>query len=339
MRKVTFSPFAHNGDSVNRAMLDVIIALVPSVLAAIIFFRIPSIIVLLATTLSAVVFEYLSRLVLKRYQSIGDLSAVVTGLILGLTLPPSTPIPIAILGSLIAIVVAKQFFGGLGNNIFNPAAASRGFLVIAFSVPMTTWTNPLTALYDGATSTATPLALVKNIMMNVKFGDIEAAQLAYKALTNDGFGLLKLLFTGNVGGSLGETSALAILLGLTYLLVKKRIHPEITFTYLGTAFATSLVIGLVYGFGWIFPVINLLSGSLLFGAVFMATDWVTSPMTKKGRIIFGAGLGLFTIIIRIYSNFPEGVLFSILIMNMITPLIDRHTTNRILGKGKINEKQ
>lgn len=339
MKKVTFSPFAHSGDSVRSAMLDVLIALIPAVAASIIFFRLPSIIVLLTATLSAIAFEYVSRLVLKRYQSAGDLSAAVTGLLLGLTLPPSTPVPIVLVGTLVAIVVVKQFFGGIGNNIFNPAAAGRGFLVIAFSVPLTSWTNPLTAEYATATASATPLAQVKSIMMNLRAGDLDTAREAYAAFTQDPGHLLSLLFTGNVAGSLGETSALAILLGLAWLLVRKRIHPEITFTYLATAFLTALIIGLFNGFGFLFPVINLLAGSLLFGAVFMATDWVTSPMTFKGRMIFGAGLGILTIIIRLYSNFPEGVLFSILIMNMATPLIDRHFQNRIFGKSKVKSHE
>lgn len=339
MKKVTFSPFAHSGDSVRNAMLDILIALVPSVAASIIFFRLPSVIVLLTATLSAIAFEYVSRLVLRRYQSVGDLSAAVTGLLLGLTLPPSTPVPIVLVGTLVAIVVVKQFFGGIGNNIFNPAAAGRGFLLVAFSVPLTSWTNPLTAEYASATASATPLAQVKSVMMNLRAGDLETAREAYAAFTQDPAHLLNLLFTGNVAGSLGETSAIAILLGLGWLLLKKRIHPEITFTYLGTAFVTALIIGLFNGFGFLFPVINLLAGSLLFGAVFMATDWVTSPMTFRGRVLFGAGLGILTIVIRLYSNFPEGVLFSILIMNMVTPLIDRHFQNRIYGKAKVKSHE
>lgn len=339
MKKISFSPFAHSGDSVKKAMLDVIIALLPVVLASILFFRTDSVLLLVATVGSAIIFEYLSRKVLKRYNSVDDLSAVVTGLILALTLPPATPIPIAIFGSFIAIVVVKQLFGGLGNNIFNPAAAARGFLLIAFSVPLTTWTNPATAAYVDATSSATPLAIVKSIMLNIKAGDLEVAKEAYNTFISDPSHLIQLLFTGNVAGSIGETSAIAILIGFLYLVIKKRIHLEITLTYVLTSFIVSLIIGLIYGFGLLFPLISILSGGLLFGAVFMATDWVTSPNTKKGRIIFGVGLGVLTIVIRLFSNFPEGVLFSILIMNMIVPLIDRHTKNRIFGKVKKNEKK
>ncbi len=339
MRKVTWSPFAHSGNSVNMAMLDVIISLIPVILASIIFFRMGSVLVLLTTTAAAVSFEYISRLVLKRYNSCQDLSAVVTGLILGLTLPPSTPLLIAILGSLIAIVVVKQLFGGIGNNVFNPAAAARAFLAIAFSVPLTNWVNPMTATYVDATTSATPLSLVKTVMMNIKAGDLEAARSAYSVIESDAVGLIKLLFTGEVAGSLGETSAIAIIIGLIYLIVKKRIHTEIVASYIGSAFLVTIILSLIYDLGPLFPLISILAGGLLFGAVFMATDWVTSPMTKKGRIIFGIGLGVLTIIIRTFSNFPEGVVFSILIMNMATPLIDRHTGNRIFGKVKVKDNE
>lgn len=339
MKKVTFSPFAHSGNSVDKAMLDVIISLIPVIIASIIFFRMGSLLVLLTTTASAVAFEYISRLVLKRYNSCQDLSAVVTGLILGLTLPPSTPLPIAVLGSLISIVIVKQLFGGIGNNIFNPAAAGRAFLLIAFSVPLTTWVNPSTSAYVDATTSATPLSLVKTVMMNIKAGDLETARSAYGAIESNAWGLIKMLFTGEVAGSLGETSALAVTIGLIYLIVRKRIHTEIVVSYVGTAFIVAAVIGLVYDLGPLFPLISILAGSLLFGAVFMATDWVTSPMTKKGRIIFGIGLGILTILIRTFSNFPEGVVFSILIMNMATPLIDRHTGNRFFGKAKVKRNE
>lgn len=339
MKKVTWSPFTHSGNSVNKAMLDVIISLIPVIIASIYFFRMGSVMVLLTTTASAVIFEYFSRMFLKRYNSCQDLSAIVTGLILGLTLPPSTPLLIAILGSLIAIVVVKQLFGGIGNNVFNPAAAARAFLVIAFSVPLTNWVNPMTATYVDATTSATPLSLVKTVMMNIKTGDMEAARSAYSVIESDAWGLIKLLFTGEVAGSLGETSAIAIIIGLIYLIVKKRIHTEIVASYVGSAFLVTVVLSMVYDLGPLFPLISILAGSLLFGAVFMATDWVTSPMTKKGRIIFGVGLGVLTIIIRTFSNFPEGVVFSILIMNMATPLIDRHTGNRIFGKVKVKDNE
>jgi len=341
IKKVTFSPFAHSGNSVNSAMLDVIIALLPVIAASVLFFRMGSVLVLLTTTASAVAFEYISRLILKRYNSCQDLSAVVTGLILGLTLPPNTPLILALLGSLISIVVVKQLFGGIGNNVFNPAAAGRAFLLIAFSVPLTKWFNPITTTYVDATTSATPLSLVKTVMLNIKGGDFEAAKTAYNLISADAWNLIKLLFTGEVAGSLGETSALAIIIGLVYLIVKKRIHTEIVISYVGSAFIVAAILAFAYDLGPLFPLISILAGGLLFGAVFMATDWVTSPMTKKGRIVFGIGLGILTIIIRTFSNFPEGVVFSILIMNMATPLIDRHTSNKIFGKIKVknNEKK
>ncbi len=341
LKKVTYSPFAHSGNSVNSAMLDVIIALIPVVFASILFFRMGSVLVLLTTTASAIAFEYISRLVLKRYNSCQDLSAVVTGLILGLTLPPSTPLILAMLGSFISIVIVKQLFGGLGNNVFNPAATGRAFLVLAFSVPLTKWVNPITTTYVDATTSATPLSLVKTVMLNIKSGELEAAKNAYNIISADAWNLIKLLFTGDVAGSLGETSALAIIIGMIYLIIKKRIHTEIVASYIGSAFTVAAILAFAYDLGPLFPIISILAGGLLFGAVFMATDWVTSPMTKKGRIIFGVGLGVLTIVIRTYSNFPEGVIFSILIMNMATPLIDRHTSNKIYGKVKVknNEKK
>lgn len=344
-KKMMLSPFAHSGDSVSKAMLDVIIALTPAIIASIYFFRLNALILLVVTTGACVLFEWLARKIMKRPNTIGDLSAVVTGIILTLTLPPTTPIPIAVIGALVAIVLVKQLFGGLGCNVFNPAAAGRGVLLIAFSVPLTTWVIPSTLVSTNldAVTTSTPLTVVKEIFQLLNSGEGALAVEKTQAIIQNPQMILSL-FTGNVAGSLGETSALALIIGGVYLLIRKRIHWEIPVFYIGTSFAIAAIVGLTNGLGLIFPLLHILSGGLFLGAIFMATDWVTKPLTRKGRIVYALALGLITMAIRLKGNFPEGVLFAILIMNMLTPFIDRHLKNKIFGAlkkikgGKKDEK-
>lgn len=335
IKKMMLSPFAHSGDSIFKAMLDVIIALIPAVITSIYFFRLNAIILLVVTTGSCVLFEWLARKIMKRPNTIGDLSAVVTGIILTLTLPPTTPIPIAVIGALVAIVLVKQLFGGLGCNVFNPAAAGRGVLLIAFSVPLTTWVIPstLASVSLDAVTTSTPLTVVKKIFQLLNSGEgALAVEKTQEIIQNPQ--MILHLFTGNIAGSLGETSALALIIGGVYLLIRKRIHWEIPVFYIGTSFAIAAVVGLTNGLGLIFPLLHILSGGLFLGAIFMATDWVTKPLTRKGRIVYAIALGLITMAIRLKGNFPEGVLFAILIMNMLTPFIDRHLKNKIFGDVK-----
>jgi electron transport complex protein RnfD len=281
-------------------MLDVIIALLPAVVAGIWFFGMRAALVIIVTVAAAVLTEYLMRLGLKREQTVSDLSAVVTGLLLALNLPPSIPIWIAIVGSVIAIALIKQLFGGLGQNFMNPALGARVMLVVAWAGRMTTWTDPVT----DAVATATPLGALKE-------GTLQS--FSYSEL-----------FWGNIAGCIGETSAFAILLGCAWLLARKVITWRIPVFFVGTVALLTWVLG-PDGLFTGDPLYHILAGGLMLGAVFMATDYVTNPITRKGRIIFAIGCGVLTSLFRLYGNMPEGVSFAIILMNIVTPLIDRHT--------------
>jgi len=305
---VSSSPHIHNDNSVAKAMHDVSIALIPALIASLYFFGLAAAKVIITCILMAVLSEFVAQKIMKKEITINDGSAVVTGLLLAFCLPSTLPLWMAAIGSVVAIIIGKQFFGGLGNNIFNPALIGRAVLLASWPIAMTSWAAPL----DGVT-TATPLGMLKE-------GTI-AEQLP--SLWN--------LFIGNVGGSLGETCALALIFGGIYLLLKGHIDWHIPVTYIGTVFVFTLIVGFVMGEGLWYPLFHVLSGGLLLGAFFMATDWVTSPITKKGKIIFGIGCGLLTVIIRLKGGYPEGVCYSILLMNMITPLIDRYAKARVFG--------
>ena len=290
-------------------MLDVILALLPAVVAGMWFFGLRAALVILVTIAAAVLTEYFMSRGLKREQTISDLSAVVTGLLLALNLPPSIPIWIAIIGAVVAIALIKQLFGGIGQNFINPALGARVILIVSWASRMTTWTEP----FVDAVTTATPLGVLK-----------EEGIKAFSYYD---------MFMGNITGCIGETSAFAILLGFGYLLYKKVIKWHIPVFFTGTvAFYTWIACpdGLFTGD----PVYHVLSGGLLLGAVFMATDYVTNPVTRKGTIIFAIGCGLFTSIFRLYGNMPEGVSFAIILMNIATPLIDRYTIPVSFGGEK-----
>jgi Na+-translocating ferredoxin:NAD+ oxidoreductase subunit D len=306
---VTSSPHAHSPDSVPVAMRDVLIALAPALAASLYYFRLPALIVIVSCVASAYAAEYVCLKVVKKEMT-NELSAVVTGLLLAFCLPPALPFWMAALGSVFAIVVAKHLFGGLGQNIFNPALIGRSFLLASFPVAMTTWTSPV----DGLTS-ATRLGMMK-----------EALGHQLPSLTD--------LFLGNVSGSLGETSALAILAGGIYLLYRGHIDWRIPGSFIGTVFLCMAVTALIKGEGLWYPLFHIFAGGLFLGAFFMATDWVTSPITKSGRVIFGAGCGILTVLIRLKGGYPEGVCYSILLMNVVTPLIDRYTKARVYGEVK-----
>ncbi len=306
------SPHAHAKSSVSRIMLDVIVALLPAAGAGIYFFGLPALWLILTCVSTCIVTEALCRLAMGREGTVGDLSAVLTGLLLALNLPPSLPLWMAAVGSVFAIAVAKQVFGGLGMNPFNPALAARAFLLISFTGAMTTWSAPgaWRAACGGAVEAvtcATPLALVKK-------GD--ASQIA---------ALRDLLF-GNVGGCVGETCAVALLAGAAYLLFRRVITWHIPVSFLGTMYVFALC-----GGGGAPPLFQVLSGGAVLGACFMATDYVTSPATGRGKIVFGVGCGLLTMCIRMGGGYPEGVSFAILIMNALTPLIGRFTRLRPFG--------
>lgn len=296
---VSSSPHIKDGDSVSKIMFSVVIALIPAMLAGIYFFGFKSLIILLTTILSSLITEVIFQKVRKKPIALKDGSGLITGLLLGLTLPPSLPIWMAVVGGVVSIGLGKMIFGGLGQNVFNPALVGRAFLLITFPVKMTEWIAPL----DGV-SGATPLNLLKMEGIKTNYFD---------------------LLTGNVGGSIGETSVIFLLLGGLYLLYKKCIDWRIPTSYLGTVFLITLLLGQD-------PIFHLLSGGLILGAFFMATDMVTTPITKKGRWVFGIGAGIILVVIRIYGGYPEGVLYSILFMNGVTPLINRYTRSKIFGE-------
>ena len=294
-------------------MRDVIIALLPATGCSIWFFGMRSVWLIAVCIAASVVTESACRLMMRRDNSIGDLSAVLTGLLLALNLPPDLPLWMAVTGSVFAIAVAKQVFGGLGYNPFNPALSARAFMLISFTGAMTTWSNPVgcetvagSASVDAVTC-ATPLAFIKK-------GDLSQ-------LTS-----LKSFLFGNIGGCIGETCAVALLVGAAYLIMRRVITWHIPVSFLAAMFAFAFFKGGVP------PVLHILSGGAIIGACFMATDYVTSPITAKGKIVFGIGCGLLTMCIRSGGGYPEGVSFAILIMNALTPLINRHTQPKPFGR-------
>lgn len=308
---VTPAPHLHAPDTVPKAMRDVVIALLPALACALYFFRLPALVVIISCVSAALLAEYACLKVMKK-EPAGEWSAAITGLLLAFCLPPALPAWMAALGAAFAIVVAKHLFGGLGHNIFNPALIGRAFLLASFPVAMTSWSSPL----DGVSS-ATPLGIVK-----------EATGAPLPSLSE--------LFFGQVSGSLGETSALALILGGGYLLYRGHIDWRIPGTMLATvAFLTSGVAA-VKGLGPGYPLFHLMSGGLLLGAFFMATDWVTTPVTKRGRVLFGIGCGALVVLIRLKGGYPEGVAYSILLMNVVTPLLDRYSRGRVFGRVKAN---
>ncbi len=293
---VTPAPHIRDRETVPGIMIGVIIALVPAIIAATLIFGWISLVLIAVCAAACILTEYFWMLL--RYKEAGyivqDFSAALTGVLLALTLPPTTPIWMAILGSVVAITIGKQIFGGLGFNIFNPALIGRGFLTMSFPAAMTDW------VLDGQT-TATPL---------------EGAQASYLEL-----------FLGNIGGSLGETSALALLVGAAYLLYRQLIDWRLPAGYLGAV----LVLALVFGED---PLFHLMAGGLLLGAIFMLTDPVTSPLTRRGRWVYAVTAGILVFLIRVWGDAPGGVLYSILIMNMAVPLLDRFLPDKVFGEVK-----
>ncbi len=322
MLKISTSPHVLAKTTTQRIMRDVIIALLPAVFVALAMFGLSALTVLMTSVASCVLFEYLiSRYALHKGNTTYDLSAVITGILLALNLPSSMPIWMTILGAFMAIGVAKMAFGGLGKNIFNPALVGRVFLFISFPVQMTTWPKPdyLNFMAVDAETVATPLGILKHLG-----SDDTIVQLpSYLQM-----------FLGETGGSMGEMSALALLVGLGYMLYRRIIKWYIPVYYIGSFMILISLSWLVNQNIRFDPVTHLLSGGLLLGAFFMATDYTTSPMTKKGKIIFAIGCGVLTYIIRVFGSYPEGVSFAILIMNAFVPLIDRHCPSRVYGTGR-----
>ncbi len=318
---ISASPHVHSGTNVTTVMRDVILALMPAVLVGIWYFGFDAFRVLALATLGCMGFEMAMNFALGRKSTIRDLSAVLTGILLAMNLPSASPWWLVIVGSGVAIILGKAIYGGLGYNPFNPALVARVFLLISFPVQMTRWVVPQgpTTGFDAATG-ATPLGAAK-----------EAASLGTPLSSVDLPGNMQLL-VGNVGGSFGEVSALALLLGGAYLLYRGIIRWQIPIGFIATVVVITGVAHLAQPDRYLSPLVHVLAGGLIIGAFFMATDMVTSPVTRQGMLIFGIGCGVFTSVIRLWGGYPEGVSFAILLMNAITPLIDRYTKPKVFGQ-------
>ena len=313
-------PHVHGGDSIEKNMYGVLIALVPTFIFSIVFFGLGAILVTLTSVAACLVFEYvIQKYLMKQRPTIWDGSAIITGVLLAFNLPSSLPLWIVVIGALVAIGIGKMSFGGLGNNIFNPALVGRVFLLISFPVQMTTWPVPNGFATADAVTGATPLALVKEAVKN---GQAVGDTLSSVGITTGN------LILGNIGGSLGEVAAIGLLLGFAYMLIRKIISWHIPVAIFATVIVFSGILNLADPAQFAGPVFHLFTGGLMLGAIFMATDYVTSPMTHKGMLIYGVGIGLLTVIIRVFGAYPEGMSFAILIMNGFTPLINRYCKPR-----------
>ncbi len=319
------SPHIHAEDSVEKLMYGVVIALLPALAVSFFVFGLGAVTVTLVAVASAVIFEFLiSKYMLGRQPGILDGSAVITGILLAFNVPSNLPWWAVIIGSFVAIGIGKMAFGGLGNNPFNPALVGRVFLLISFPVQMTSWPVPFEgrlSLYD-ATTGATPLGIIKEGVSN----GVPVAELMQKVPNY--FHLL----IGGLGGSIGEISGIALILGFIYLLWKKIVTWHTPVAMLGTIFLITGALWLINPQKYADPVFHLLTGGVLLGAFFMATDYVTSPMTYRGMLIFGIGIGVITVIIRVFGSYPEGVSFAILIMNGFVPLMNKYIKPKRFGK-------
>jgi len=334
LKNITVSPAPHISArySTRSVMLDVIIGLAPAMLAAAYYFRIYAVMLIATCILSAAVTEWLCNLIRKKPNSLGDFSAVVTGIILALSVPPTLPLWAAVIGSAFSIAIGKMVFGGLGANIFNPAMAGRAFLTASFGMLMTTWIVPATIDVQmpkisaenkiHAITQATPLAWSKQAIKQ-KTGAVTVNNITDSA------------FSGEIGGCLGETSAMALLIGGLYLLIRKTISPHIPLAVAISAFIFAAIAYLINPNAYISPISHLYTGGMLLCVFFIATDPVTAPLSAKGMWIFGAGVGAIIMLIRIVGEYPEGVMYAILLMNAVTPLIDRFC-KQIPAGGKPN---
>lgn len=322
---VSSSPHMVTKTDTSKIMGTVLIALLPAFAVGIYQFGFRVVTLTAVFVASCVLFEFLYNKITKKPQTVGDLSAVLTGVLLAFNCPSSLPYEIAIVGSFAAIIVVKQLFGGIGQNLVNPAVTARVFMFIAFATPMTSWPTPRGGHATGAVVDATTSATPLGVLSHGSFADVYA----------DGYTKMDL-FLGNVGGCIGEVSALAILIGGLFLIWKKVISPIIPVTFIATVF----VLGLIWG-GFDGALFHILAGGLMLGAFFCATDYVTSPTLPLGKVIFGIGCGLFTMLIRIFASYPEGVSFAILLMNILTPYIDKICEKRMYKlpkKAKGGEK-
>ena len=322
---VSPSPHTHGKESTQKLMLNVVVALIPTFITSIFYFGIGAVIVTITSVASCLLFEYLiQRFILKKPISITDGSALVTGILLAFNLPSNIPVLTIITGSFIAIAVDKMTFGGLGNNPFNPALVGRVFMLISFPVQMTSWPVPkgLATGYADAVTGATPLAIIKEGLKNGESLSSLMDQIPTPAQ----------MFLGNIGGSMGEVAAVALLIGFVYLLIRKVITWHIPVSVIGSMAIFTTILWLVNPERNANPMFHILAGGVLLGAIFMATDYVTSPMVPKAMLIYGSGIGLITVIIRVYGAYPEGVSFAILIMNAFVPLMNAYIKPKRFGE-------
>ena len=317
---VSSSPHVRTNKDTSYIMKQVVIALLPATLAALFFFRLSALNVIFFCVTGSVGAEFLCQKISKQESTIGDFSAVVTGLLLAFNVPASLPWWMCLLGAAFAIIVVKMVFGGIGNNFVHPALAARAFLLASFPVAMTLWTrtgvNWVSSGNIDAYTTATPLSFLK------------AGSNGVSSLADSGISISNMLI-GNIGGCIGETSAVLIILGGLYLMYKGIINYVIPTFYICTVAILMFILG---GFNFTFVIYELLAGGLMLGAFFMLTDYTTSPMTKKGQIIYAVLAGLITTVIRLYGGYPEGVSYSILLVNIMTPLIDKYTKTKVFGE-------
>lgn len=322
MLTVSASPHTKSAGTVTGIMLDVIIALIPAAFAGVAVFGFKAALIIAVCVISCVFFEFISRKIMKRSSSIGDLSAVVTGLLLAFNLPVGIPVWMCVLGSLVAIVVVKQMFGGIGHNFANPAITARIVLLVSFASAMTGFTSPAKNMLDAVT-TATPLAHLSAVDLS---GDV-AAQMNALITNKDIPGIFNMAF-GVRPGCIGEVCSVALILGAIYLILRGVISIAIPGSYILTV---GIIMFVASDFNITFTVYELLGGGLLLGAFFMATDYSTSPINIKGKIVFGIGCGILTAIIRLFGSLPEGVSYSILLMNIASPLIEKMTAPKYFG--------
>lgn len=324
MDKLIVSTSPHQRDNVTtrRIMLDVIIALLPAAIAGCIFFGWRALLIIAVCVGTSVASEFLFNLIVKKKQTVGDLSAIVTGLLLALNLSTNVTIWQCVVGSVFAIVVVKCLFGGIGHNFANPAISARVLLLVAFS---TSVAGGAATNFVEVASGATPLSMIRENMA--------AGSPAVSGLPS-----LFNMFIGNIGGAIGETCVPALLLGFAYLLARKVIRWHTPVIFVGTVFVFSLIYGFATGEGFTFAIYEILGGGLILGAVFMATDYSTTPINLGGKMVFALGCGIITCLIRFFGDYPEGVSFAILLMNILAPLIEKATAKRPFG-GKKNVKK
>lgn len=325
---VSHAPHIWTKDSTTRIMLDVVIALIPALVFGILVMGYRAGIITALSVLSCVFFEWSWNKILKKESTVGDLSAVVTGMLLAFNLPVTVPLWMVVIGAFFAIIIVKQFFGGIGHNFMNPALAARAFLLASWALSMTTWAKPGAAIpFWTGTDIAT------------KMPDIISSATPLAAAGTETAPNYMQLFFGNVSGCIGETSVFAILLGAVYLIVKKVIRIRVPLAFIATVALGTWIFGGndgLFGGDWLY---HIMAGGLMLGAFFMATDYTTTPYTPTGQIVFGIGCGILTVIIRLWGGYPEGVSYSILLMNVATPLIDKLTKPRRYGVQRAGEEK